>query len=514
MRSRYEEGDPSVVDALALGYPRFVYHPFVSQLAELIAAAQGVSDDVAVLPMPSKAVADRCASFIEQAMARAQASMAEIQLVQTAELGVAGVAYVLFPKAAASIAKTYWQHTGEVLSSRQAESALRAMGATLVQVTERFNGGQRSCVVACEAEAAVVPDVQQRQALANLKARIAGVAGESPENVFLCASGMASIFTALCALRRLAEPGAKAVVFGFPYLDTLKMCNRPEWCDGCLFYGHGDEAEIDALTAELEAGQTRVLGLFTEFPSNPLLKCPNLARLRTLADRFSFPIVVDDTIANFSNCDFLSSGVADVVVSSLTKLFSGKGDGMGGSAVVNSNTAMGRAIAEDLRANYTDTLFYVDAEVILSNASDFEERSAAINATTQALVEWLVEQPGVQRVHYPSLTEAGRATYSQFMRPGGGFAGLCTVICDASCNPATFYDALAVEKGPSLGTNFTLASPYTLLGHYTELDWARTFGVDAELVRVAVGLEDLQALKGKFTFALQAGRAGGAHASL
>lgn len=35
----------------------------------------------------------------------------------------------------------------------------------------------------------------------------------------------------------------------------------------------------------------------------------------------------------------------------------------------------------------------------------------------------------------------------------------------------TFFDALETAKGPSLGTNFTLSSPYTLLAHYGELEW-------------------------------------------
>ena len=55
-----------------------------------------------------------------------------------------------------------------------------------------------------------------------------------------------------------------------------------------------------------------------------------------------------------------------------------------------------------------------------------------------------------------------------------------------------FFDALAVAKGPSLGTNFTLACPYTLLAHYLETEWAETFGVEKELVRVSVGLENIE----------------------
>ena len=36
-----------------------------------------------------------------------------------------------------------------------------------------------------------------------------------------------------------------------------------------------------------------------------------------------------------------------------------------------------------------------------------------------------------------------------------------------------FFDNLDTVKGPSLGTNFTLSSPYVILAHYGELDWVR-----------------------------------------
>ena len=71
-----------------------------------------------------------------------------------------------------------------------------------------------------------------------------------------------------------------------------------------------------------------VLALFTEFPSNPLLRSPNLPRLRSLADRYDFLIVIDDTVGNFLNVDVLP--YADMVVSSLSKVFSGSANVMGG----------------------------------------------------------------------------------------------------------------------------------------------------------------------------------------
>lgn len=67
-----------------------------------------------------------------------------------------------------------------------------------------------------------------------------------------------------------------------------------------------------------------------------------------------------------------------------------------------------------------------------------------------------------------------------------------------------FYDHLDTQKGPSLGTNFTLSSPYVILAHYQELDWAATFGCEANLIRFSVGLEDTEAIKGIFQRALDA----------
>jgi cystathionine gamma-synthase len=68
----------------------------------------------------------------------------------------------------------------------------------------------------------------------------------------------------------------------------------------------------------------------------------------------------------------------------------------------------------------------------------------------------------------------------------------------------SFYDALEVNKGPSLGTNYTLVCPYTLLAHYGELDWAEACGVSRYLLRVSVGLEPLETLIARFDKAFEA----------
>jgi cystathionine gamma-synthase len=111
----------------------------------------------------------------------------------------------------------------------------------------------------------------------------------------------------------------------FTYVDTLKILQK--WGPGCYFYGYASSADLDSLEQLLENGE-KILALFCEFPSNPLLVSPDLHRLRQLADKHDFAIVIDETIGNFINIAVLEA--ADIVVSSLTKIFSGASNVMGG----------------------------------------------------------------------------------------------------------------------------------------------------------------------------------------
>ena len=88
--------------------------------------------------------------------------------------------------------------------------------------------------------------------------------------------------------------------------------------------------------------------------------------------------------------------------------------------------------------------------------------------------------------------------------PGSLFS---LVLRDPEKTPA-FFDALRVCKGPSLGNNFTMACPYTLLAHYDELDGVDGAGVSRWLVRVSVGLEGLNDLRERFDEALAAADSG------
>jgi cystathionine gamma-synthase len=451
----YEEGDPRVLQALACGYPRFVFHPRVRALFAAAEARLAEPGEKALV-LPSAAVADRCLAFLA----------ANGVTARRATFG--DLTAVLVPETAMAMAKRYWQHTGEIVSSRRADAALAGRGD--------------------HAEAA--------EAKAALRQRLANLASTPEEAVFLFPSGMAAMAQALRLIQHL-HPARATVQLGFPYIDSLKLQERLG--SGCAFYPVAADANLQDLELRLANGD--IGGVFVEMPSNPLMRSVDLARLARSTRAAGVPLVIDDSVATFYNHDWLP--YADILVSSLTKYFAGHGEAMGGVLIVNPASPFRERFQTMLAAEHEDLLWGEDAVVILGGAADFEARMQVINRNAERLANALSNHPAVARVYYPTIETPGE--YRLALRPQGGFGGMLSLLLvDPERTAPAFYDRLQVDKGPSFGLHRTLACPYTLLAHFTELDWAESCGVSRHLIRVSVGLEDETDLLHRFTSALEA----------
>jgi len=198
------------------------------------------------------------------------------------------------------------------------------------------------------------------------------------------------------------------------------------------------------------------------------------------------PLVVDDVVATPCNVDLNPYG--DLVATSLTKYLVGTGDAMGGALIVNPRSPLYGELKPLVQARHEELLWGEDAAILEANARTFPERVRQHNANGLEIAERLRRHPRVERVWYPKWEY--REAYDAVRRPDGGYGSLITFLpAQAEARSAQVYDALAVCKGPSLGTMFTLACPFTLLAHYGELDWAESCGVSRYLIRISVGLE-------------------------
>jgi cystathionine gamma-synthase len=432
----YEEKKPEVVNALTSGYPRFFIHAEVQELGRRL------GDGRPCLPFPSARAARMCAKFIERTSGE-QAKVVEhggVRGVVTSDAGTAAL-------------RAFWQHTGLIVSTRQAEALLTG-------------------------RAPVSDDLSVRQ---SLRRQLAGLYDCADDDVFLAPTGMAAQFAALQAVMQ-RTPGRPTAQLGFPYVDTLKLQQK---------LGHGGILlhHLGTIDQELRAllRHQPLAACFCEIPGNPLLGSADVRRISPILREQRVPLVVDDVVATPANVDL--SGHADLIATSLTKFIAGLGNVMGGALICNPRSPLYHELKSIVSNQHEELLWGEDAVVLNAQARGFPERMKRHNENGLLLAERLRRHPAVERVWYPKW-EFNEA-YEAVRRPDGGWGALITFLPKhGEARSAGIYDRLAFCKGPSLGTVFTLACPFTLLAHYTELEWAESCGVSRYLIRISVGLED------------------------
>jgi cystathionine gamma-synthase len=194
---------------------------------------------------------------------------------------------------------------------------------------------------------------------------------------------------------------------------------------------------------------------------------------------------------------------ADLIATSLSKYVVGTADAMGGAVICPPRSPWHAELRARLAAGHEELLWGGDAAVLEAQVRGFPERMARHNRNGLFIAERLRAHPAVARVWYPRWEFS--ESYEAVRRPGGGWGALITFEPRRAASAAPrIYDRLEVNKGPSFGTVFTLACPFTLLAHYTELDWAEACGVSRYLLRLSVGLEDPEALWARLARALAA----------
>lgn len=457
----YEEGDPQVLERLRTGYPRFFVPRVVRELEAktLAELGHGVGESCSIYPCAR--TAERCAEYIRDRH--------DGWPVRVVPVSGGSARAVIYPAEVAGAAADYWRYCGEGVSARQARALLAG------EPNVEGAGGE---------------------ARLGLRQMIAGHTGQVADDVFLFPSGMAAVAAVQRAITG-RSPSRQSVQFDFPYVDALRV--QREFGHGVAFFPSGDAAALAELAAMVEAGEPPS-GVYCEVPSNPLLRSADLAAISEITRAAGVPLIVDDTVATNQNVDVFR--FADLVTTSLTKYYSGAGDVLAGAITLNGESPLAAELRRAVAAESDDNLWAGDAEALAANAADYPARIAVINRSAPQLVDWLQAHEAVERIWYPTGETTG--CYEAVRRPGGGYGGLFSLLLHrASERTPAFYDALRICKGPSLGANFSLVCPYTLLAHYQELDWCEGLGVSRWLIRVSVGLEPIDELKTRFEQALQ-----------
>ncbi len=245
------------------------------------------------------------------------------------------------------------------------------------------------------------------------------------------------------------------------------------------------------------SGMSALHALIIELPSNPMLKCVNIKKISKIAKKLNIPLIVDDTIG--SNLNINSLEHADIVFTSLTKIFSGSGDILAGSLILNPKSKWIDQFRNALNEINIPILSDGDIVYLEKVSRDVNQRVFEQNKACLELKKRLETHSEIKNIFHPENCP----NFNSLLTSDGGYGCLLSFELNGGLNKAKkFYDSLQVSKGPSLGTKFTLVCPYVLLAHYDELDWAESFGIPSHLIRVSVGLEDQDQLWKTFSEAL------------
>jgi len=331
----------------------------------------------------------------------------------------------------------------------------------------------------------------QNPTRAALEANVAAI--EHGRAGFAFASGMAAIG----AVASLLKAGDHVVVSDNTYGGTFRLFDKVLSRYG-LTFSYVDTSR-PALVEQALTPQTRLL--FVETPTNPLMKLTDLAAVAAIAHARAVGLVVDNTFASPYVQRPIDFG-ADLVVHSTTKYLNGHSDSVGGLVVATRDQDIEWLTFVQNAAGAILGPF--DSWLVLRGTKTLPIRMAQHNANGQALAEFLEAHPKVGRVHYPGLPSHPQHDLAR--RQMHGFGGMLAFELGSLDAARTLLNRVRLHAlAESLGGVETLIShPATMTHASVPADVRARLGITDGLVRISVGIEDIDDLKADLAQALDA----------
>lgn len=324
-----------------------------------------------------------------------------------------------------------------------------------------------------------------------VEAQIAALEGGRSACAF--ASGMA----ALSAVTRLVRTGEEIVAGDDLYGGTCRLLSKVAPRHG-IRVRYVDTSDPVAVEAALSPA-TRLL--LVETPTNPLLRIADLDRLAALARRRGVLFAVDNSLLSPCLQQPLAHG-AHLVIHSATKALCGHSDVSGG-AVVTDDPALHEEIAFFANAEGAG-LAPFDSWLLLRGIKTLALRIERQCASAQRVAEHLAAHPVVQRVFFPGLPGSpGREIHARQAKGPGPVVSFTTGDPDLSRRvvEAARLFTIAVSFG-SVGSSISLPCHMSHASIPEEL--RGRLGPPADLVRLSIGIEDVDDLLADLMQALEA----------
>jgi cystathionine gamma-lyase len=317
---------------------------------------------------------------------------------------------------------------------------------------------------------------------------------ESGRAGFAFASGMAATATIL----ELLDSGSHVLCMDDVYGGTYRLFENVRRRSAGLEFSFVDMADPQTVEAEIRPN-TRLI--WVESPSNPLLKLVDLPRLAAIGKRHGVLTVADNTFASPWIQRPLELGF-NLVMHSATKYLNGHSDMVGGVVIVGDNADLAERLAY-LHNAVGGIAGPFDSFLALRGLKTLALRMERHCANAQQIAEWLTAHPRIEKVYYPGL--GSHPQHKLAKRQMRAFGGMVTAVLRGGLEPARRFlercriFALAESLG---GVESLIEHPGIMTHASIPAEKRAELGIDDGLVRLSVGIEDVDDLLGDLAQAL------------
>ncbi len=315
-----------------------------------------------------------------------------------------------------------------------------------------------------------------------VEANIAALEGGA--RAFAFASGMAAIQ----AVASLLSAGDHMVVTDNTYGGTFRLFEQVLRRQG-LEFSYVDTSDVAAVEAALTP-RTRML--FVETPTNPVMRLTDLRAVAALARAHQVRLVVDNTFASPFNQRPLELG-ADLVLHSTTKYLNGHSDSVGG--IVVSNDGQASEWLQFVQNAAGAILGPFDSWLVLRGTKTLAVRMKQHNGNAEVVAQFLANKSAkVKKLFYPGLSSHPQHRLAAAQMDG--FGGMLSFEVESLEAARTVLNntrvfALAESLG---GVESLICHPATMTHASVPAEMRTRLGITDSLVRLSVGIEDVQDL--------------------
>jgi cystathionine beta-lyase/cystathionine gamma-synthase len=295
------------------------------------------------------------------------------------------------------------------------------------------------------------------------------------------ASGMSAIDTVL----KLVKSGDHVILGDNTYGGTYRLFSRI-LIDYGVEFDLADTSDISNLEVAFKPNTKMV---FVETPTNPVMTVTDLRAVSEMAHARGAKVVCDNTFMSPYFQKPLELG-CDIVVHSTTKYLNGHSDSVGGFVALNDETDA--EWIKFVQNGVGAILSPFDSFLVLRGTKTLAVRMEAHDKNGRMVANFLTEHPKVQKVYYPGLVSHPQHELAKKQQTG--FGGMVSFETGSLDNAKKVLEGVKLcTLGESLGGVESLIShPATMTHASVPVETREKLGITDGLVRVSVGIEDVE----------------------